>query len=166
MIAGVVLLILGVTGAILAFEEPLDHALNPGLFSVQPMAQRMPVADLLAGLQKTFPKQRVTMLMYGKSPDVATLAVMRGGPVYVDPYTGHVLGKRKGVGFTQTIHNIHLRLWFGKTGEMIVSIATLVLVFLTLSGLYLWWPLKRVTVATGKSWRRFNFDLHYAAGFY
>jgi uncharacterized iron-regulated membrane protein len=167
MIAGVVLLVLGVTGAVMAFEEPLDHVLNPGLFYVRPQAQRMPIADMVSSLQKAFPRQRVNMIMLGKSPDLAALAVMRGGgPVYLDPYTGQVKGKRKGVGFTQTVHNIHLRLWMGRTGEMVGSVATLVLVFLTLSGIYLWWPLKRVTVATGKSWRRLNFDLHYAAGFY
>ena len=166
MIAGIVLVIVGITGAILAFEEPIDRALNPGLFAVRPQPQRLPVAGIVASLQKAFPRQRVNMLMFAQSPSAAALAVMRGGSVYVDPYTGRVTGRRKGVGFTQVVHNMHMRLLLGETGATIVSVATLVLVFLTLSGVYLWWPLKRVTVATGKSWRRFNFDLHYAAGFY
>ena len=167
MIAGILLVLLGVTGAILAFEEPIDHALNPSLFSVQPRSQPLPIADLVARLQHAYPRQRVNMLMFGKAPDLSTLAVVRGiGSVYVDPYTGRILGSRSNKYFTQTIHQIHIRLLMGETGSTILGVAGIVLVFLTLSGIYLWWPLKRVTVAGRKSWRRLNFDLHYAVGFY
>ncbi len=168
MTAGVLLVLLGVTGAILAFEEPIDHALNPGLFYVQPQAQTLPTADILASLREKFPKKRVTMLMFGKAPDLSTMAIVRGaGSVFVDPYTGRILGRRtNNKYFTQTVHQLHIRLLMGDTGSMILGIAGIVLVFLTLSGIYLWWPLKRLTVAGRKSWRRLNFDLHHAVGFY
>lgn len=166
MIAGVVLVILGVTGAVLAFEQPIDHLLNRGLFYVQPQKAQLPVSDVMASLRKAFPKGRVNMLMLSQAPDLSTMAVMRGFSAYVDPYTGRVLGARRGRGFTQTVHELHLRLLLGPTGETINTIATVVLIFLTISGIILWWPLKRITIATGKSWRRFNFDTHYAVGFY
>jgi len=166
MLAGVLLVILGVTGAVLAFEQPIDHLLNPGLFYVQPQKSQLPVSDVLASLHKAFPKVRVNMLMLSQAPDLSTMAVMRGFSAFVDPYTGRVLGTRRGRGFTQTVHELHLRLLLGATGETINSVATVVLIFLTISGIILWWPLKRVTIATGKSWRRLNFDTHYAVGFY
>lgn len=166
MIAGAVLVMLGATGALLIFEEPIDHALNPTLFRVEPRAERVSVASVLASLHKTFPGQRVGMLLLSKAPDAAVAAMMKGFTAYVDPYTGRVLGTRRGRSFTQTVHQLHMRLLIGKTGDTIVSVAALLLVFLTITGIYLWWPLKRVTVATGKSWRRFNFDLHQAVGFY
>jgi len=167
MIAGVVLILLGATGAILAFEEPIDHALNPALFDVQPQGSPMPASGILALLHKTYPRKRVTMLMFSKAPDLSTMAVMRGvGSVYIDPYTGRILGTRNNHYFTQTVHQLHIRLLMGNTGSTILGVGGIVLVFLTLSGLYLWWPLKRVTVAGRKSWRRFNFDLHHAVGFY
>ncbi len=167
MIAGAVLVLLGVTGAILAFEEPIDHALNPGLFYVQPRSAPIPVSGILATLKKTFPHKRVTMLMLGKAPDLSTMALVKGvGSAYVDPYTGRIMGTRNNQYFTQTVHQLHIRLLLGNTGSSILGVASIVLVFLTLSGIYLWWPLKRVTVAGRKSWRRFNFDLHHAVGFY
>src|SRR5207237_3947634 len=41
-----------------------------------------------------------------------------------------------------------------------------VLLFLIITGVYLWWPLKRITIKRGSSWRRFHFDLHNTAGIY
>jgi len=48
----------------------------------------------------------------------------------------------------------------------VVSCAAIVLVFLVFSGIYLWWPLKRVTVNFRASLRRISFDLHNVAGLY
>lgn len=168
LIAGALLLLLGVTGAILAFEEPVDHALNPGLFYVHPQGTALPASALLDRVRQNYPGKRATMLMFGKAPDLATVATVPGvGSVFIDPYSGRINGVRKSNKyFTQTVHQLHIRLLMGDTGSRILGVAGLVLVFLTLSGIYLWWPLKRVTVAGGKSWRRFNFDLHHAAGFY
>lgn len=167
MIAGVFLIILGVTGAIMAFEEPIDHALNPGLWRVVTQSAALPASQIFAGVRHAFPGKKVTMVMWSKAPDLATMAVVRGvGNVFVNPYTGRILGTRGNKYFTQQVHQLHLRLWAGDTGAYIMGVAGIVLVFLTASGLYLWWPLKRVTVAAGKSWRRFNFDLHHAVGFY
>lgn len=168
MIAGAVLILLGATGAILAFEEPIDHALNPGLFYVHPQGNALPASVLLSRVRQNFPGKRVTMLMFGKAPDLSTMATVPGaGSVFIDPYSGRIMGVRKtNKYFTQTVHQLHIRLLMGDTGSRILGVAGLVLAFLTLTGIYLWWPLKRVTVAGRKSWRRFNFDLHHAAGFY
>jgi uncharacterized iron-regulated membrane protein len=167
MVAGIFLLILGGTGAILAFEEPIDHMLNPGLWYVKPQSTPLPPAQIFADLQRAFPRKKVSMLMWSKAPDLATMAIVGGvGNAYIDPYTGRILGTRGNKFFTQQVHQLHIRLWMGDTGSYIMGVAGVVLIFLTASGLYLWWPLKRVTVATGKSWRRFSFDLHYAVGFY
>lgn len=166
MLAGVLLVILGVTGAVLAFEQPIDHFLNPGLFYVQPQKTELPITEVMASLRKAFPKVRANMLMLSQAPDLSTMAAMRGFSAFVDPHTGRVLGSRRGRGFTQTVHELHMRLLLGATGETINSVATVGLIFLTLSGIILWWPLKRVTIARGKSWRRLNFDMHHAIGFY
>jgi len=168
MITGIFLIILGATGAEMIFEEQIDRALNPSLFSVTPQSQRLPLAELIASVQKTLPGERVKVLTLPQSPDLSAVAMVKGRySVFVDPYTGQVKGTRKGQNsFTQTVHMLHLRLLMGETGGIITTSAAIVLVFLTITGIYLWWPLKRVTIARGKSWRRFNFDLHHAVGFY
>ena len=167
MSAGVVLVILGVTGAVLAFEQPIDHLLNPGLFYVQPQKAQLPITDVMARLRKEFPKGRVNMLMLSQAPNLSSMAVIRGFSrplsiptqvAYWAPGGDAALPKRSMI--------FHPRLLLGATGETINSVATVVLIFLTISGIILWWPLKRITIARSKSWRRVNFDTHYAVGFY
>ena len=55
---------------------------------------------------------------------------------------------------------------------MIVGIATIIFVFLTLTGLVLWFPVKRknwkqgLKIKTNARWKRINHDLHNTLGFY
>lgn len=65
------------------------------------------------------------------------------------------------------IHQLHLHLLIpGQVGGNIEMVASCVLVWLVLSGLYLWWPLKRATVKFNASGRRIAFDLHSTVGIY
>jgi uncharacterized iron-regulated membrane protein len=54
----------------------------------------------------------------------------------------------------------------GPAGATVVAAVTGVLLFLVLSGLYLWWPLKRVTIKWSANARRIHFDLHNTSGIY
>jgi uncharacterized iron-regulated membrane protein len=70
------------------------------------------------------------------------------------------------------IHQLHLRLLLtsnrdsAKVGADIVAAATSVLLFLVLSGIYLWWPVKRASINWSANARRIHFDLHNTAGIY
>jgi uncharacterized iron-regulated membrane protein len=90
------------------------------------------------------------------------------GPVrvFLNPYSGEVLGSRAGESISFHLRHAHRELLAGKAGALLVNCISLLLVLQSLSGLYLWWPLKRVSVKVGASWRRFNFDLHHAVGFF
>src|SRR5438552_3450187 len=54
----------------------------------------------------------------------------------------------------------------GLTGPWIVTVATFFVPLLIITGIYLWWPLKRATIRPGSSWRQLMFDSHSAAGIY
>ncbi|MCJ8163438.1 PepSY domain-containing protein [Pontibacter sp. E15-1] len=93
----------------------------------------------------------------------------------VDPYTGAVKGTTEGpaTGFFQTMMQLHRWLLIeGGIGKMIVGIATIIFVFLTLTGLVLWFPVKRknwkqgLKIKTNAKWKRVNHDLHNTLGFY
>ena len=55
---------------------------------------------------------------------------------------------------------------------MIVGTATLMFVFVLLSGIVIWWPRTKkvlknsLKIVTNKGWRRFCYDLHVAGGMY
>jgi uncharacterized iron-regulated membrane protein len=89
-----------------------------------------------------------------------------GVRVFVNAYTGEILGTRLGEPPSFWLRHFHRELAGGRAGALIVNIASMLLVFQSLSGLYLWWPLKRTGVKWNASWTRVNFDLHHTVGFF
>jgi uncharacterized iron-regulated membrane protein len=164
--AGIFVTILGITGSIMAFEDDLDRLFNRKLFYSEPRGQQLSPAAILESLQKTYPGQRFNMLRLPNGPSDSYGTQMRGGQIFIDSYTGDIHGIRTGTSVLQTIHQLHLRLLMGKTGDMIVSSVGAIILFLVISGAYLWWPLKRMTVKPGAQARRFSFDLHNSVGIY
>jgi uncharacterized iron-regulated membrane protein len=90
--------------------------------------------------------------------------------VYVDQYTGRVIGTRtaaeREAGLARRLHLLHTRLLGGPIGESIVGAVAALTLFMAATGLVLWWPRKIVAVKPRASWKRVNFDLHNAFGFY
>src|SRR5262249_22780217 len=89
---------------------------------------------------------------------------LRGRVAYMNQYTGEVLGVMPtGPDFLSRVHQLHLRLlWRDEhdRGKTIMSWSGGALVALVGSGLYLWWPLKRLSIRQGGSSYQTWFDLH------
>ncbi|MEL6852912.1 MAG: PepSY-associated TM helix domain-containing protein, partial [Bacteroidota bacterium] len=94
--------------------------------------------------------------------------------VYVNPYTGKVVGhvdkKRDWITLSRFLHqNLLLD---SRIGTEIVGAAALIMVFLALSGLYLWWPKnrrmlrQRMQIKWKARFKRVNWDVHSVGGFY
>lgn len=176
--SAVFLLILGFTGAIIGFEQEIPRWLHPHLFYAKPAAQTLPEAQLIHDVEQKFAPSHVRSIIFSREPDFAQVMmipstngdVRASTRVFVDPYTGAVLGSV--VGQTtdekvlQALHSFHLRIGLGDTGKLIVSIAGAILIFEILFGLVLWWRLKRATIRFAGSWFRIFFDAHNAIGIY
>jgi uncharacterized iron-regulated membrane protein len=165
LVAGLFLAVFGITGSIMAFEPELDRLLHARVAYVTPRGAPKPLAALGAAASAASPGERVTGYLMSVSPNVSWQVLFRGRGVFVDQYTAAVLGTRDpGPDLLARIHQLHLRLLIqnrADTGKAIMTWAGAALLVLLLSGLYLWWPLKRVAIQRG---RRFWFDLHNAAG--
>jgi uncharacterized iron-regulated membrane protein len=162
----VFLLVIGFTGCLLVFELSVDRWWDSDLAFVEPRGEPVSFDTVLASLSKAFPGQKLTEMDLG---DAGTSIIAKMGGrvrVFVNPYTGAVLGSRPGESLSFHLRHAHRELLAGKPGALLVNFVSLLLVLQSLSGIYLWWPLKRVTVKVGGSWKRFNFDLHHAAGFF
>jgi uncharacterized iron-regulated membrane protein len=166
-IGAVFIVILGLTGAVMAFEEELDHATHARLFRVDPRGTPLSLADLTARATAAFPGKPVVTYGLSVYPDLSWSVNVGGTIVFVNEYTGEILGTRSAPTWLGTIHQLHLRLLAGDTGKAIVSWAGVLTMLLTVSGLYLWWPIKRVGIRGGpaRGWR-FWFDTHNAIGVY
>ncbi|MCY1488802.1 sulfite reductase [NADPH] flavoprotein, alpha-component [compost metagenome] len=175
--AGLVLAIMGVTGALYAFEGEIMRALNPDILRVQVREEGMLApAELVAKIEAAT-HDRVTGLWVDGRDDDAARAFLtpapgeRRGPTrYFDPYTGELLGEPRGEGFFHFVLQLHRWLAIGDVGKQLTAASTLALIFFCLSGLYLRWPRKALnwrtwlTLDWAKKGRSFNWDLHAVAG--
>src|SRR5438128_1126043 len=161
--AGVFVVILGITGAIMAFEPELDHLVHWRTTYVKPQGRALPLSAIGAAVRAAFPDARIGGFGLSTSPNLAYQVNTRSGVLAVNQYTGEILGVRRGgMDFLGYVHQLHLRLLLrnrADPGKKIMSWAGVAILLLLVSGLYLWWPLKRIGVAGKASSRRFWFDL-------
>lgn len=175
--AGLVLAIVGLTGALYSFEGEILRALNAERWQIQPVEQG-PLApvELVAKIESST-GDRVSGLWLDsrhEGPGMAFLAPKpgerRGPRIIFDPYTGEVLGHPVGQGFFMLMLQLHRFLAMGEVGKQITAASTLALIFFCLSGLYLRWPRQALnwrtwlTLDWKKKGRSFNWDLHAVAG--
>jgi len=168
LIAGVFLLVFGITGSIMAFEPELDHVLHARVSYVTPAGEPKSLAELGARAAVRMPGQRVTGYLLSVSPDLSWQVLFGRRGVFVNQYTGEVLGERDpGPDFLSRVHQLHLRLLIQNAsdiGKTIMTWAGATLLLVIVTGVYLWWPVKRVVIDVAATGRRFWFDVHNAVG--
>ncbi|XVO88275.1 PepSY domain-containing protein [Pseudomonas palleroniana] len=175
--AGLVLALMGITGAAVSFQDEILRALNPRVLTVEKReAGVLPPAELVRKLEAREGKSVSMLWVETESGNAARVyftappGERRGQMRYFDPYTGDDRSDAVGqdmLGFTLQLHRF---LAMGETGRNITGACTLILVFFCLSGLYLRWPRQ---VANWRAWltldwrkkgRSFNWDLHSVFG--
>ncbi|WP_175651046.1 PepSY domain-containing protein [Pseudomonas sp. Marseille-P9899] len=175
--AGLVLALMGITGATYSFQDEILRAINPQVLKVKIREEGvLAPAELVRRVEATEGK-KVAMLWVETHSDAAARVFFtpppgerRGQLRYVDPYTGEFQGDVVGQDFFNLMLNLHRFLAIGDTGRQITGACTLMLVFFCLSGLYLRWPRQALnwrawlTLDWAKKGRAFNWDLHAVAG--
>jgi uncharacterized iron-regulated membrane protein len=163
LVAGLFLAILGATGALIAFEPEIEHAFYPTLYDVEVRGQPLPVAILYAKVALALkPNERIGVCLFPARARLSyafTIFRSSGLPrqIFVNQYTGQILGTLSVVRFTMVIRKLHVVAGLG-------GCSTLFLMFLVMPGLYLWWPLKRIGITSKATGRRLYFDLHNSVG--
>jgi uncharacterized iron-regulated membrane protein len=146
VVAGVVILIMSVTGVLLMYERQMTAWADGYSLSPPPGAQRLSVETLLDDIRaerKALPNT-VTLRADPKVP--AAFGFGREGTLFVDPYTGRVLGEgsKRARDFFHLVTDWHR--WLNAHGESraagraVTGASNLLFFFIVLSGLYLWWP--------------------------
>lgn len=177
--AGIVLAVVGVTGATLSFQNQILRVLNPGVMTVEERGERaLTPVELLNAIRGAAPDKTVVSLTLSSDPgDAARVGFAgangpRGETRYVDPYSGALLGDGalRGEATLRLMDQIHRRLAAGEVGKQITGACAIALVVLALSGLYLRWPRsagdwrKWLTLDWSRKGRSFLWDLHAVAG--
>jgi sulfite reductase (NADPH) flavoprotein alpha-component len=153
--AGLVLALMGVTGATMSFENEIMAALSPGVVRMNNPGTAALSPDALVA---TASAQRgglgVNALVLSGDPGKAAQVAFdpapgrngRGETSYIDPYSGKLLGHARGEETFRFLRRLHR--WMALPGDgngigrIITGIAALSLIYFALSGLYLRWPRK------------------------
>jgi len=146
---GIVLAIVGATGALLSFEQQIVASLARDSRQVEANG-RTPLApaELLTRVAANEPDKRIAGLNIAREPGATVRVTFAPREQrYVDPYTGSLLPAASGGAetFFRNVRQLHRWLMLGELGDrdigrQIVGASTLLLIFMALTGLYLRWP--------------------------
>ncbi len=176
--AGTVLVIIGLSGATLAFKDELLDVMNPGVRHV-PVETRAPLTPgQLAGIAAAEHGQRVASITVyaeaGAAPRLffaPTAGERRGVSIYMHPYTGATQPALAGAAFFEWTESLHRWLLLPRDpGRQVAGALALCLLGLALSGLYLRWPRRPLDWRTWLTFdpalkgRSFLWNLHAVAG--
>lgn len=168
---------ISLTGTALVWHDALDATINPQRQSdakpALPPSAYAQAARAAAGTGET-----LISLGYPEASGavVATLAQPRKGagrPVrtllYLDPVDARVLDRSaSNKGAVQVMHVLHGSLMIPGTGRQIVGWIGVAMLISSLTGLWLWWPLKG-GISRGLRWKRqptTSANLHHMGGFW
>lgn len=173
------MLILAITGSIYLFKPQLDLLMYRDLMVIQPTATAVSYTQQMEAIQQIYPKATVTKVVppiaLDRSTEIQiTTADNRNLMVFVNPYTGEILGDRNEDTNLQAIaRRLHGELMIGKWGDYLVELAACWGLVLLISGLYLWLPHRKFSLMgtfIPRFWsqnkRIFWRDLHAVPGFY
>jgi len=185
------LVVVGLTGTLLAFRSKIDHLLNPQFYvDVTPGQTPLDPATLAERAESLVPQAKPGFFSVGKNQVNISLRFRKdpatGKPyelgfdhLILDPYTGRELGRCCGgsnwrLSFMPFVYRLHTSVALGETGVWILGIVALVWTFDCFVGFYLTLPRsqggfwKRWKYAWQIKWQanafRINFDLHRAGG--
>ena len=183
--AGLLFVLLGLTGSLLVFDHAIDEWLNPDLLLTDApgrphstdgtgrphsIDELVTVAERAFGLEshaQSISTPRVptgvwTVWFASGTEDTKTFTA-----VYVDSDRLAVTGQRVWGQFLMSwMYRLHYQLVAGEIGATIVGIAGLLLLVSIASGFVLWWPLWRHSLRAAFAVRRGRrtFDLHKTCG--
>jgi uncharacterized iron-regulated membrane protein len=176
--AGLVIMITCLTGAILVFEHELQQLFHSKRYHVEVSGQRLPLQLLVENVKKEIGKGKINSVKVYEDParsvEVAYSPKKEERRIaFIDPYSGKVIelyNHRES--FFYWVMDVHRWMLGGDTGKLIVGIATLIFLFILITGFILWWPKtrnilrQRLKLKLDGGWKRVNHDLHIVLGFY
>ncbi len=149
VLAGLVVLLMSVTGVLLTYERQIMLWADTRDYRALPAqgAARLPVETLLARVKEAEPEASLsTVTLRSDLSAPAAVGLAGGRTLFVNPYTGEVMGEgsKRVRSFFRSVTDLHR--WLGAQGESrataraVTGACNLGFLFLVVSGFYLWWP--------------------------
>jgi len=148
VIGGLIILVMSVTGVLLTYERQITAWADSQNSRVSPPAQPSTVSiDTVISNARQGQSTAPTAITRRSDPTTAIeVGFGREAPVFVNPYTGAVVGNgsRRVRSFFHTTTDIHR--WLGASGDnralarAVTGACNLAFLALVVTGFYLWWP--------------------------
>jgi uncharacterized iron-regulated membrane protein len=178
LILGLYVVMLSVTGSALVYRNELDRFFATPRPVFLPNATRLTTEQLHARAEGAYPGWTVTRVgdrISRRNPTIE-IWVERGGEKkerLFDPYTGADLGDAvtQGEYFVLWLARLHDELLLDRPGRFWNGLGSAIFSVTAITGLVVWWPgvsrwKRSLAIKWSSGWRRFNWDLHSAIGFY
>ena len=148
--SGIVLLVVGFSGATLSFEKEIMKAINSDSYYVKvPHTPKLSTKELLEKFSQNKPGAKINSYSFSNDADssvvinIASKEARKGLDVYVNPYTGEILPDLVGKDFFSFILRLHRWLALSgdarEVGKQTVAISTVALIILVISGVIVYW---------------------------
>jgi uncharacterized iron-regulated membrane protein len=170
--AVIVLVMSGITGALITFDGEIDRVTHPELRRVEPRPGGASIDTLATIAQQAWSRDPVRMFVFPEAPGDAVEVWYRDSSMraWLDPYDGHVLGLRDTRDSLMGILvDLHTNLLAGETGRAVLGWFGLAAILLIVLGTLLWWPRRgrwrqALAVKWGAGAARVWLDVHKVAG--
>lgn len=176
----------GLTGSALAFNDEIDAWLNPQFYHVAASGERLPVDKLVAVIEHDYPQARLAFFAFDADPNAPLQARLRPkkaeqvlavDTVFIDPFSAAVVGERNSKALSVMPQNLmpflfrlHRYLLLDKTGAIISGSLGLLWLVTLLIGVALAWPRhgngwrQALSLKRGAGRFRLMYDLHRSVG--
>jgi len=182
LIAGVVILIMCVTGALLAFErQTIEWAERDVRYVAVSSEPKLAAAEVLAKAIEARPGAKPASIAIKNEPGAAwEISLGRDGVVFADPHTGAITGEsnKKVRNVMSTLREWHRYVALSgdqrPIGKAITGAGNLLFLFLAISGIYIWFPRNLtwkvvkpvIWFRSGQRGKARNFNWHNTIGFW
>jgi uncharacterized iron-regulated membrane protein len=175
---GLYVVAISVSGSVLVFRNEFYEYFRPGTRVEPRKTERLSDEAIAEAARRAYPGLEVTTVSLRRRSPTASAEVWLSGEGRAlhrlfDPYTGEDLGdaEPRATILFEKVAAFHDNLLFDQTGRSLNGIGGVLLTALCLTGLVIWWPGLRslhrgMMVRWRTSWKRFNWELHSAMGFW
>ncbi len=141
---GIVILTMAVTGIMIAYQRQLIARAERSVSTVIPPAgaEALRPEALAAKVAEAFPEARASGFTRRRDPAASAMVNLgRERVVFLDPYTGAVLGDGSKLRpFLHEVEHLHRDLLLAANGKKVTGTCALAFLGMVISGVYLWWP--------------------------
>ena len=178
IVLAILIIPLSLSGAALVWHDWLDEQVNPQRFPKVTSAPLAPIAYTESANKLLKPGERIASVSFPDEDGSVQVTISKpsnggGRPqrswIWLDPGTAEPIDRAgTNEGPIRVLHSLHGSLMVPGAGRQIVGWIGVAMLLSSLTGIWLWWPLKG-KVARGFKWSRrpdLNSNIHHLGGFW